>query len=67
MIKVQLIPKTSRARNRIAEHGIFFELLIDNGDKILVKSLDKTWNKNSQFWTGWFTIKEVDFKIWSRI
>lgn len=53
-MKVKIIPTSQRAKNRIHEHGEIMELIEDHPGKFLVRSLKKTWNKNTDFWMGWF-------------
>lgn len=63
-MKVKIIPKCHRAKNRIHEHGEIMELLHYNkyDKKSLVKSLDKTFNGlvGKEHWLGWFHNDEVE-------
>lgn len=58
---VKIIASSQRARNRIKEHGVKMLLLKEEGDKFLVESLDKTFNKKTEKWMGWFTQEEATF------
>lgn len=58
---IKIIPLSQRAKNRVKEHGEIMELITISNDKILVKSLNKTWNNNTDHWSGWFTNKEAQF------
>lgn len=53
-MKVKIVATSQRAKNRVHEHGEIMELIEDRPDKFLVRSLEKTWNKNTDFWMGWF-------------
>lgn len=53
-MKIKVVPTSRRAKNRVNEHGEIMELIEERPDKFLVKSLNKTWNKNTDFWMGWF-------------
>ena len=63
-MKIKIIPKCQRARNRIREHGEIMTLLGEgmfrSQSAILVESLDKTWS--GEKWGGWFTSEEVSFE-----
>jgi hypothetical protein len=61
MISVILEAISSRAKNRIREHGSEMRLLEERVDKVLVESLDLTWR--GQKWMGWFTKEEVKFHV----
>lgn len=58
---IHVEPKNSRAKNRIKEHGSTMKLIKVEGDKFLVQSIEKTWNKNTEHWLGWFTKQEATF------
>jgi hypothetical protein len=52
-MKVKIIPKSQRAKNRVREHGEEMDLLDDQGEKFLVESLDHDYCCG-QSWKGWF-------------
>lgn len=58
-MKVKLKGISARAKNRIKEHGDTFNLVEANSEKILVESLGKTFNKNTELWLGWFDRNEI--------
>lgn len=61
---VKIIPKSQRAKSRVKEHGKEMELLVDNGDKFMVRSLENTFtHKNDVMgkWLGWFTKEEAEY------
>ena len=62
-MKVKILPKSQRAKNRVKEHGevMTFEDINLRGN--LFKSLEKTWNgpDGKDFWSGWFTDEDADF------
>ena len=65
---VEIFPITSRAKNRVSEHGKVMRLLEEdffNGQTaILVQSIRETWNrKNYSHWMGWFTESEANWTI----
>jgi hypothetical protein len=64
MRKVKILPKRKRAEHRVHEHGEIVELVFHNtyNNSILVRSLNKTFNKNTEYWLGWFTKDEASFK-----
>jgi len=69
-VKVKIIPKQKRAKDRINSHGKFMSLLdVDffRGDKsFFVESLDETFRVNKNLkttWSGWFSFSEADFEI----
>lgn len=59
-MKVRIIPITQRAKNRVAEHGEVFKLVMDkhfNGKPgVLCSSLSGTW-------LGWFDEDEATWEI----
>jgi len=68
-MKVNLKPKSQRAKNRCTEHGTVFTLKAEdlrNGkNHILVESLDTTWTLKKgvkQHWVGWFDETEAEWK-----
>ena len=67
-MKVKIIPKCRRAKNRINEHGDIMHVVqkgVHEGiPAILVESLEKTWGGDDykQVWIGWITTKEADWK-----
>jgi len=60
---IEIIPKTKRAKDRVAQHGSKMELVkkgkFRNQRAILVKSLKRT-SFNNQHWHGWFTEDEIE-------
>lgn len=73
---VLLVPKKKRAKERCKQHGHpvkdgnktagFVMVLVDAlQDRVLVKSMDKTWSNGGrkEHWLGWFTHDEVDVKF----
>ena len=69
MIKVKIIPKSKRAKDRVASHGEIMEFCKEsvyrtskgNAAAIYVKSLEKT-SFGNEVWRGWFTFDEMDFE-----
>lgn len=68
-MKIRLIPKSRRAKNRVAEHGNQFTLMREenrNGKKcILVESLFESWKLKvgvMQHWVGWFDETEAEWE-----
>jgi hypothetical protein len=62
-MNIEIEPKSQRARNRVIEHGKVMELVQNYGNKVLVRSLECTWNSCSQKWLGWFTNEEASWKL----
>jgi hypothetical protein len=62
---VEIIPHSTRAKNRIKEHGPVMRLIRDGAFKgeqaFLVESLFDTF-ENSSMWIGWFTFQEASYK-----
>lgn len=65
-MKVKVIPKCQRVKNRIHEHGDVMELLHYNkyDKKSLVKSLNRTFNglTDKEYWLGWFHDDEAELQ-----
>lgn len=51
---IKIIPISKRAKNRAREHGETMAVLAQNTNRILVRSVAKTWNNNTEHWLGWF-------------
>ena len=60
-ILITVAPNSQRAKNRVKEHGSRMLLLKEDGDKFLVESIGRTFNKNTEKWMGWFSVKEATF------
>lgn len=60
-MKVQIIPRSKRAKDRISAHGKIMEFIRQepNG-RFLVESLGDTWC--GEKWSGWFYLEEATFK-----
>jgi len=56
-----ILPKSKRAKERVKQHGQEFLVQEEYFDRILVKSVDKTWNNKTEHWLGWFTSKEASW------
>lgn len=63
-MKIKIFPISIRAKNRVNEHGNIMILLEQRSDKILVQSVNKTWNGNTDFWKGWFSLEECNIVRW---
>jgi hypothetical protein len=69
MQKIRIIPKTTRAKNRVREHGEIMFLVREDffrGEMaILVESLEETWQGTTppSKWGGWFKNSEADFEL----
>ena len=57
---VELKGLSSRAKNRIREHGSIMKLLETTGTSILVESQNNTWH--GEKWMGWFDWNDVSIK-----
>lgn len=61
MMNVTIHPKTSRAKNRVREHGATMELVrrghFQGEPGVLVRSLGTTWR--GEKWLGWLTHDEA--------
>jgi len=51
-MRVKIIPKSIRARNRMKEHGEEMILVMEHPDAFMVRSIDKTYR--GDHWMGWF-------------
>ncbi len=47
---VKVIPIHQGAKNRVEEHGEEMELLLDEPDSFMVRSLKQTWKDGETFW-----------------
>ena len=68
-MKVRILPKSKRAKNRVHEHGEIMNLMQEttrNGSNmILVSSIEKTWSLRvgvKQHWMGWFDNNEATWE-----
>jgi hypothetical protein len=62
---VKVIPKSQRAKNRVKEHGETMEILLDNSETFMVRSLEKTWSYpdgSKGKWLGNFTKEEATWE-----
>ena len=61
MKKVRIVPLTKRMKDRVRQHGDIMHLLVHNGEKSLVESIDKTWSIDGlkMEWTAWLTKKDA--------
>ena len=66
MVRVKIIPKSNRVKNRVKEHGdimLLNEINTLNGtNAILVKSIKETWGTagRREQWFGWITENEAN-------
>lgn len=61
-MRVKIIPKRQRARNRIQEHGEIMEWVkFDSIGSILVKSIGYTYK--GEKWLGWFLESEAGYEF----
>jgi len=61
---VEIIPINQRAHNRVNEHGNIMRLLdIKTNGSLLVESIERTWNKNTEYWRGWFDTNEATYEL----
>ncbi len=61
---IKLTPKSQRAKNRVKEHGDIFELLVDKGDSVIVRSLEDTFKYREGVvgrWVGTITKDEAEW------
>lgn len=56
---IKIIAISKRAKNRVREHGEIMQVLAKNSNRILVKSMNKTWNNNTEHWLGWFHESDI--------
>lgn len=64
-MKVKLIPKTQRAKNRVKEYGDTFYLLDNKGYKILVEEIylgNGFSSVKKEVWMGWFNKHEAEWQ-----
>lgn len=61
MSKVNIIPISKRAKERVKQHGTIMLLKETRHDRFLVESLDNTWH--GQKWMGWFTYEEATYSL----
>ena len=59
-MRIEIVPKSKRAKDRIAQHGRIMELREQEEGKFLVESLEATWS--GMKWVGWFTEQEATFR-----
>lgn len=59
-MRVEIVPKSKRAKERVAQHGSVMDLCERQGDKFLVQSLGETWA--GMKWQGWFTEQEANYR-----
>lgn len=65
MKTINIVPKSQGARDKIKEHGEIMEVLLDNSDKILVRSLEDTYKFREDIfgnWIGSFIKEKVDLE-----
>lgn len=60
-MKVEIIPKSKRAKDRVSSHGKIMKLCDEHPTKFLVQSLGQT-DKDGTHWLGWFLKWEADYK-----
>jgi hypothetical protein len=61
-MKVRILPKSKRAKDRVQQHGSVMNFVKTSGDKFLVESLEGTFRKGEK-WTGWFDMEtEAGYK-----
>jgi hypothetical protein len=57
MCLVVVLPKTKRAKDRIAQHGQVMKIVREKNDLVLVKSLRQT--DKGGHWLGWFPADHI--------
>ena len=65
-MRVEIVPKSKRARERVKVHGTEMELLDDGPNAFRVRSLEMTasWQGVKEFWEGWFNKEtEASFRL----
>lgn len=61
MKKIKVKPLNKWAKERVKQHGSEFEVVQEKQDRILVKSLEKTWRLKPgvpDFWMAWFVFNK---------
>lgn len=58
---IKIIPKSSRAKNRVKEHGEVMVFIKQENGRFLVESVNNTFNTKK--WLGWFGVHEATYEV----
>jgi hypothetical protein len=64
---IKIIPKSQRAKNRVREHGVTMELLLDRGDSFIVRSVEDTFKSQDATMSKWIGTFKEEEAAWEEV